>query len=71
RLAVSYLIGNWILVRLNSPVASSRFWPLALGAIILALLTAIPFLGWIFWFVSALVGLGGIWYAWRARAAAS
>jgi cytoskeletal protein CcmA (bactofilin family) len=65
RLAVSYLIGQWILRKLNSPVAGSRFWPLALGAILLAILTAIPFLGWIIWFVIALVGLGGIWYTWR------
>lgn len=67
RLAVAYLIGQWILRKLNSPVANGRFWPLALGAIILAILTAIPFLGWLIWFVIALVGLGAIWYSWRRR----
>jgi cytoskeletal protein CcmA (bactofilin family) len=69
RLAVSYLIGQWILRKLNSPVAETRFWPLAMGAIILAILTAIPFLGWIIWFVVALAGLGAVWYIWRGRLA--
>ncbi len=69
RLAVAYLIGQWILRKLNSPVANGRFWPLALGAIILAILTAIPFLGWLIWFVIALVGLGAIWYSLRNKPA--
>ncbi len=65
KLIVAYVIGEWILRRLNSPVANGRFWPLALGAVILAIVLAIPFLGWLVWFVLALVGLGAIWYAYR------
>jgi len=42
-------------------------WPLALGAVLLALLDAIPFLGWLATFVIALVGLGAIWYAWHSK----
>jgi hypothetical protein len=67
KLVVASIIGKWLLEKLNSPVAGGRFWPLALGAVVLAIVDAIPFLGWIFTFVIALVGLGAIWYAWRAR----
>jgi len=67
KLVVAYIIGKWLLEKLNSQVAGGRFWPLALGAVILALVDAIPFLGWIISFVIALVGLGAIWYAWRLR----
>ena len=67
KLITAYVIGQWLLRKMNSPVADGRFWPLALGAVILAILLAIPFLGWLIWFVLALVGLGAIWYAWQTK----
>jgi hypothetical protein len=67
KLVVAFIIGRWLLEKLNSPVASGRFWPLALGAVVMALLDAIPFLGWLITFVVALVGLGAVYYAWRMR----
>ena len=67
KMIVAYIIGRWLLEKMHSPVADGRFWPLALGAILLAVLDAIPFLGWIIAFVVALVGLGAVWYAWRQR----
>lgn len=67
KLVLAYIIGQWLLRKLNSPVAEGRFWPLALGAVLLAFLDAVPFLGWLATFVIALVGLGAIWYAWRSK----
>jgi hypothetical protein len=38
-----------------------RFWPLVLGVVILALLVAIPYVGWLINAVFILLSLGALW----------
>lgn len=53
---ISLTTGNYLL------------WPLIIGVIIIWLLAAIPYLGWIISLIAAWFGLGGIWnYAYRER----
>lgn len=69
-------LGKWILTRLNSPVATHRYWPMVLGVAItvavVALLTfpLIPgFLGGLLNFAIILFGLGALWLWGRHRMA--
>lgn len=59
---VSILSGQLILSRLNPTLAEHKYWPLILGVVIYALLTAIPFLGSLVWWLVVLLGLGALWY---------
>lgn len=67
KLAISYIIGNWILSKLSPQAAPHRFWQFALGAVIFVLLAAIPFVGFLFVFLVDLAGVGALWYVWRNR----
>jgi hypothetical protein len=65
QLAVSFLAGRWIMVRLQPSAAGGRVWPLVVGIAALVLLTAIPIIGGLIGLLVALVGLGGIWIVTR------
>jgi cytoskeletal protein CcmA (bactofilin family) len=61
-------LGTWILARLNSPLASSKFWPMVVGVVVIVLVVAlltfplIPgFLGGLLNFAIILFGLGTMW----------
>jgi len=61
-------LGKWILIRANSSLAESKYWPMVIGiaitVVIVALLTfpLIPgFLGGLLNFIIVLFGLGAIW----------
>jgi hypothetical protein len=57
---VSYVLGRWMLGRINSPAADSRLWPLLLGVIVVVALTALPFVGWVFSLAIVVLGLGAL-----------
>ncbi len=66
-------LGRWILARLNSPIASHRYWPMVIGvAITVAVVALLSFplipgvLGGLLDFAIILFGLGALWV--RARA---
>jgi cytoskeletal protein CcmA (bactofilin family) len=61
KITVAWLGGKLILTRINPALAENKFAPLILGVVILALLMAIPFIGWIFSTLAVLMGLGAIW----------
>jgi cytoskeletal protein CcmA (bactofilin family) len=61
-------LGKWLLVKLNSPLATHRYWPMVIGVaitvVVVALLTfpLIPgFLGGLLNFLVVLFGLGAVW----------
>lgn len=60
-------VGEFILVRFRADAASSRVWPLLLGATIYVLLRAIPFLGWVIGVVATLIGVGAMWLVFQAH----
>jgi hypothetical protein len=74
KIAVAWLGGKLLLDKFNPALAEKKFVPLIVGVVILAILMAIPYVGWIFSLLAVLAGLGAIWMwsgeLWRARKAA-
>jgi cytoskeletal protein CcmA (bactofilin family) len=71
QIVVAWLGGKMILEKLNPTLAASKVWPLVLGVVIVALLTSLPLVGWVFGLVIMFLGLGAFWIwgreAWQAR----
>ncbi len=71
KIVVAWLGGKWILGRFNPALAEHKVWPLVLGVVIVALVTALPFIGWIFGLTVMFLGLGALWLwgrdLWQAR----
>lgn len=61
------IVGYWLGGRLL-PAGSNKVAQLALGALIVHLLTVVPFVGPLFNLLTAALGLGAIWLAWRGHA---
>lgn len=61
KIVISWLGGKLILARINPALAESKVWPLALGVIIVALLTTLPGIGWLANLLVVLLGLGALW----------
>lgn len=68
KLLLSFIIGKWLFSKML-PNSTGRVWPFVTGAVIFALLAAIPIFGFLFSFVAALAGLGVMWYVLRRPAA--
>lgn len=71
KIVVAWLGGKWIMGRFNPALADHKFWPLLVGVIIVAILAALPFIGWIFGLAVMFLGLGALWLwgrdLWQAR----
>ncbi len=61
KLAISLLAGKLILGKLNPKVAQNKFWPLAIGIILFAILQALPVIGLVTQVITVLIGLGAAW----------
>ncbi|GAB4545000.1 MAG: hypothetical protein Fur002_18710 [Anaerolineales bacterium] len=74
KIIVAWLGGSLLLNRFAPSMAENKFAPLILGVILLAVLMALPFIGWIFKLLAVLLGLGALWLwgaeAWQTRRAA-
>ena len=62
KILVAWLSGKWILNRFNPALAEHKVWPLVLGVVIIALLLALPFVGWLFGLLVMFLGLGALWF---------
>ncbi len=67
KIVVAWLGGKWILGRFNPSLAEHKFWPLVLGAVIVALLIKLPLIGWLIGLVVMFLGLGALWLWGRER----
>ena len=56
---VALRIGAWLMARFARPDAS-RFARLAVGALPLSLVAALPWIGWVAWLLVPLVGMGAL-----------
>jgi hypothetical protein len=56
---VSYLVGGWFFHRLKRP-GVSPYVKLAIGALAVALLASLPWIGWLFQLLILMVGLGAL-----------
>ncbi|MCB9135766.1 MAG: polymer-forming cytoskeletal protein [Anaerolineales bacterium] len=61
KLVVGYAVGKWILNKLSPSAAEKVIWPLLLGVLLIVILIALPYIGWLFNFVLTLFGLGALW----------
>lgn len=61
KIAVSLLGGKLILEKINPGLAENKFWPLALGVTLYAILQVIPVLGILTEILVVLLGLGALW----------
>ena len=57
----SYLGGRWLLERIQPQWAAHRVIPMLVGLVIFVAITAIPIVGGIIGFVTAIFGLGALW----------
>lgn len=73
KVLVGYLLGVLILGRLKPEWNQKIAWPVVLGALLLALLMEIPFVGWIVRVAAVFFGLGALWLLgrewWQGRQA--
>lgn len=63
KITVSYQLGRWI-----TRSTEGIFWPLFLGAFLVALLVWLPFVGGVMSLLVTLFGLGALWLTWRRPA---
>ena len=67
RIYIGVWIGRKVLGYIKKSMATAFFWPLVVGTIILALLSLIPFIGWLFSLFVLLLSLGALWAVmWKA-----
>jgi cytoskeletal protein CcmA (bactofilin family) len=60
-------LGERVLNAARKDAVPSTYWALIVGVTILAILYAIPFVGWVFRLIALLLGLGATWLAlWRS-----
>ena len=59
KLPIASWIGGWLLERAGRPSASP-YAAMALGVVLLYLLFAVPYVGWLLWFGSSWLGLGAL-----------
>ena len=75
KIAAAWLSGKLILARVKPELAEHKFLPLAVGVILVALLVALPFVGWVFGLLITFAGLGALWLwgrdLWQARKSAA
>jgi cytoskeletal protein CcmA (bactofilin family) len=61
KIIVAWLGGKLILARIKPELADNKVWPLVIGVVILALLIALPYIGWLFGILVMFIGLGALW----------
>jgi cytoskeletal protein CcmA (bactofilin family) len=61
QIVAAWLGGKMVLQKLNPKLAESKIWPLVLGAVLVALLTSVPLIGWVFSILIVFAGLGAFW----------
>lgn len=67
KIIVSVLGGKLILARVKPEWANHKVYPLLLGVILLSLIIAIPFAGWVIKLFVVLFGLGALWLLGREQ----
>ncbi|GAP13412.1 hypothetical protein LARV_01166 [Longilinea arvoryzae] len=67
KVVAAYLVGDLIFERLAPQAQGRKVWALVAGVLIYVILSALPFVGWVFVWIATFVGLGAIWFAWQNR----
>lgn len=69
KVVVGWQGGKWIMGRFNPSLAEHKVWPLVLGVVIVAILAALPLIGWLLNLLVIFFGLGALWLWGRERLA--
>ncbi|MGC9040787.1 MAG: hypothetical protein ACP5MJ_14925, partial [Roseiflexus sp.] len=67
QIVVGFEAGRQVLLRIRPSWVERPFAPLAVGLLVLVVLTALPAVGWVIGLVSVLLGLGALWMLGRDR----
>jgi len=67
KIVVGWLGGKLILGRIKPELAEHKIWSMVLGVSIIALLVALPYIGWLLCWLVMFTGLGAIWLWGRER----
>ncbi len=70
KIMVGWVGGKWLLGRFNPALAEHKVWPLVVGVVVVAVLIALPFIGWLFNLLVVFFGLGALWLFGREAMAA-
>jgi cytoskeletal protein CcmA (bactofilin family) len=62
KIVVAWISGKWLLGRFNPALSEHKVWPLVIGVVIVALVVALPYVGWIFGLIIMFLGLGALWF---------
>lgn len=66
KIIAAYLVGDMLMEKVAPQNAQRNIWALVAGVLIYSILRAIPFVGWIFGLAATLVGMGAMWFVYRA-----
>jgi hypothetical protein len=66
-IVVGWLGGKMILGRIKPELAEHKVWPMVIGVSIIALIVALPYIGWLFGLLVIFIGLGALWLWGRER----
>lgn len=61
KIIVAVASGRYIFSKFNSRLAENRYWCMALGVLLIVILTAVPWIGPLVALVVALLGFGALW----------
>lgn len=61
KIVVAWLGGKMIFNSLSPALVENKIWPLVLGVSIVALITSLPLVGWLFSLITMFLGLGALW----------
>lgn len=75
QITVAWLGGKLLLARIKPELAEHKLLPLVIGVVIVALIVALPYVGWLFGVLVMFIGLGALWIwgrdLWQARKVAA
>jgi len=67
KIVIGWLGGKMILSRIKPELAEHKIWPMVIGVSIIALIVALPYIGWLIGLLVMFGGLGSIWLWVRER----
>lgn len=66
KLVVAYLAGDLILAAAAPELKGRRYWAIAIGVLLYAIIRSIPILGWVIEILVVITGVGAMWLYYRS-----
>lgn len=65
KLVIARMAGTFVMDMHGASARGKDYWAMVIGVLIYGILAAIPFIGWLIALGATLVGMGGMWFAYR------